>query len=164
VPSSEIFALAPDTERARAAADVLFASVSAELRALLPLSADIRHIGATAIPGCLTKGDLDIVVRVHGPDFAAAEQALASRFERNTGSARTATFAAFEDNHITPHLGVQLAAIGSEDDCFHLFADRLRKNAALVQAYNHLKRSWDGKAMDDYRRAKDEFIADVLRR
>jgi hypothetical protein len=62
MPNPELFLLAPDDARARAAAEALFASTGAEIRALLPYAADIRHIGATAVPGCLTKGDLDIVV------------------------------------------------------------------------------------------------------
>lgn len=76
----------------------------------------------------------------------------------------TPTFSAFEDNGVTPHLGVQLAAIGSEDDVFHLFAEKLRADAALVSDYNRLKRTWHGKPMPDYRKAKDAFVAEVLRR
>jgi hypothetical protein len=29
-------------------------------------------VGATSIPGCVTKGDLDVVIRVQAADFAAA--------------------------------------------------------------------------------------------
>ena len=39
------------------------AKLNASLRPLLP-TAEIEHIGATAIPGALTKGDLDVMVRV----------------------------------------------------------------------------------------------------
>jgi GrpB protein len=95
--SAEMFLLAPDDAHARAAAEALFASIRRELEALLPCAADIRHIGATAVPGCLTKGDLDIVVRVAEQDFPAADAALEGRFARNLGSIRLATFAAFED-------------------------------------------------------------------
>ena len=107
---SEPFTLA-DTESARVAAERLFASVRETLAELLPPTADIRHVGATAVPGCLTKGDLDIVVRVPANDFAAADAVLASRFARNGGSIRTDTFSAFEDGSSQPHLGVQLAVI-----------------------------------------------------
>lgn len=56
--------LAPDPEVARGAAETLFRMVASELAAVLPSSAEVLHIGATAVPGCLTKGDLDIAVRV----------------------------------------------------------------------------------------------------
>src|SRR5262245_3440981 len=135
---AEIFLLAPDDARARATADALFASIRCELEALLPCAADIRHIGATAVPGCLTKGDLDIVVRVAARDFAAADDALAARFERNLGSIRLATFAAFEDKGGTPHLGVQLVGIGSEYDDFHRFAEALRDRKSTRLNSSHL--------------------------
>lgn len=156
------FAIHPDTAAACAAADRLFARTAATLREVLPASADIRHIGATAIPGCLTKGDLDIVVRVPAGDFAAADAALANLFARNTGSTHSETFSAFEDPAASPPLGIQLAAIGSPDDCFHLFAEALLQDADLVTRYNDLKRNFDGRPMAEYRAAKDAFIAAVL--
>ena len=158
----ETFELAPDAAAACAAAERLFAAVRKELAAILPASADIRHIGATAIPGCLTKGDLDIVVRIDVQDFPAADRALEARFARNLGSDRSASFAAFEDAGATPHLGVQLVVVGSAYDDFHRFAEALRADPQLVRAYNHLKETWHGKPMDDYRAAKDAFIARAL--
>ena len=159
---SEIFELAPDVTAARAAAESLFASVRAELAAMLPVSADIRHVGATAIPGCLTKGDLDIVVRIDAQDFPVADQALEARFRRNLGSVRSASFAAFEDAGASPHLGVQLVAVGSEYDDFHRFAEALRADPELVSAYGRLKQAWHGKPMDEYGAAKGAFIAGAL--
>ncbi len=47
----------------------------AGLRVLLP-EAELDHIGATAVPGALTKGDLDILVRVSPPAFPAAVEVL----------------------------------------------------------------------------------------
>jgi GrpB-like predicted nucleotidyltransferase (UPF0157 family) len=162
--SAEIFLLAPDDAQARSAAEALFATIGVELAGLLPCAADVRHIGSTAIPGCLTKGDLDIVVRVGERDFAAAEQALEGRFARNLGSDRSAYFAAFEDGGATPHLGIQLVVIGSACDDFHPFSAALRADPALVVEYNRLKQARHGKPMDDYRRAKDAFITRVLDR
>ncbi len=129
---------------------------------MLPASADIRHIGATAVPGCLTKGDLDIVVRVAAADFATADVVLAARFARNTGSTHTDTFSAFEDADTSPHLGVQLAVAGSPDDCFHTFAEALRRDPHLLTEYNILKQGFDGQPMDVYRAAKSAFIERVL--
>ncbi len=75
----------------------LFDAVSRTLAAILLPAADIRHIGATAVPGCLTKGDLDIVVRVSDEAFKEADAALASNYVSNEGSIRTNSFSALED-------------------------------------------------------------------
>lgn len=162
MPETEIFSLHSDWEAAAAAAALLFERISAELRPLLPASAEIRHIGATAITGCLTKGDLDIVVRVDARDFTNADRLLEHAFERNTGSIRTDSFAAFEDRETSPHLGIQLTSIAGPNDDFHLFVDIVRADPALVARYNELKRRHDGRPMDEYREAKARFVTEVL--
>jgi GrpB-like predicted nucleotidyltransferase (UPF0157 family) len=158
------FLLHPEPARARAAADALFERIAALLRSTLPAGADIRHIGSTAVPGCQTKGDLDIVVRVVIEDFATADAVLAARFPRNTGSVCTDTFAAFEDATTAPHLGIQLVVIRSQFDDFHRFDAALRWDASLVERYNALKIQFHGRPMDEYRVAKNAFIAEVLAR
>lgn len=162
LPTEPDFSLHPDQEQARLGADRLFARIAAELRDLLPFSAEIRHVGATAVPGCLTKGDLDIVVRVPAEAFGAADEALAARFARNTGSKHTDGFSSFEDAATIPHLGVQLTVAGGADDYFHLFVDALLRDPELVAQYNVLKRRFDGQPMDVYRTAKSAFVEDVL--
>ena len=129
---------------------------------MLPAAAEIRHIGATAVPGCLTKGDLDIVIRVAAEDFRQTEAVLASRFARNSGSVRTDTFSAFEDKSRAPDLGVQLTVIGGPFDVFHRFVEALLLSPRLVEDYNALKRAHDNGDMAVYRAAKDAFIARVL--
>lgn len=156
------FRLVADPEQARRDAERLFARTLVVLRQHLPASADIRHIGATAIPGCLTKGDLDIVVRVPAEDFIDAEASLAALLARNAGSMRSNTFSAFEDASALPHLGVQLAVMGGPNDFFHLFVEALRNAPDLVAAYNALKRGHDGSPMHAYRKAKDRFVEAVL--
>lgn len=151
-----------DAKRARAAAQRLFATVSKLLVERLPPTAEVRHIGATAVPGCETKGDLDIVVRVPAQDFVAADAALASQFSRNKGSIRTEAFSAFEDASTDPHLGVQLAVIDGPFDNFHLFVEALRQSPQLIEDYNALKRRHDGADMETYRAAKDDFVERVL--
>jgi GrpB-like predicted nucleotidyltransferase (UPF0157 family) len=151
-----------DADYAREAAGRLFATVSKLLAERLPPTAEVRHIGATAILGCLTKGDLDIVVRIPADDFAEADAALALLFARNGGSLRTQTFSAFEDATSDPHLGVQLATIDGPSDFFHLFVAALRRSPQLVEEYNALKRRHDGVDMDVYRAAKNAFVERVL--
>ncbi|HRN84451.1 MAG TPA: GrpB family protein [Hyphomicrobium sp.] len=164
LPDAAVFSLPSDQDAARRDASRLFARVEAELRALLPASSDIRHIGATAVSGCLTKGDLDVVVRVEGVTFAESDRVLSERFARNAGSKRTDSFSAFEDGEAVPHLGVQLTVKGGPDDYFHSLTDALNRDPALVDAYNALKRRFVGQPMESYRDAKSAFIRDVLAR
>jgi GrpB-like predicted nucleotidyltransferase (UPF0157 family) len=91
-----------------------------------------------------------------------ADEGLARQFGRNLGSARSASFSAFEDSTTSPHLGIQLTAIDGPQDFFHLFVEVLKKDAALVAQYNALKQKFNGRPMDDYRSAKDDFVAKVL--
>lgn len=151
-----------DAEHAREKAQRLFEVVSASLAGMLPASTYIRHIGATAVLGCLTKGDLDIVVRVPAGDFEAVDALLAARFARNEGSLHTPSFSAFEDADCHPHLGIQLAAIDGPSDIFHVFVEALRASPTLVEGYNALKRRHDGGNMAVYRTAKDAFVERVL--
>lgn len=157
----EILRLA-DPGPASAAAWRLFASVQAELAACLPAEATIEHVGATAVPGCLGKGDLDIAVRVPPDRFAACRAVLGRRYPDNPGSVRTADFAAFQDEATEPPLGIQLVALGSELDVFVRFRDRLRTDRALAGHYNALKQAHAGRPMAAYRAAKDAFIAAAL--
>lgn len=74
----------------------MFRSLRPRLAVVLPSDAVIEHVGATAVSGCLTKGDLDISVQVDPQAFAAADLALSGLFERNAGSVRTDSFSAFK--------------------------------------------------------------------
>lgn len=158
------FLLAADQDDAHARAASAYSEVARILTARLPSSVEIRHVGATAVPGCLTKGDLDVVVRVPPEAFAEADGVLASLFARNEGSDRTETFSAFTDEAAAPPLGVQLTVMGGPYDDFHAFVEALRASPSLLHAYNALKREQDGVDMDAYRLVKHEFVERVLSR
>ena len=160
--NEEILQLVSDRRAAAQSASDLFGHVAEKLAALLPSGSIIEHVGATAIADCETKGDLDIAVRVNSQDFDTADCALAAVYSRNPGSIRTDAFSAFEDADSDPHLGVQLVVVGSQFDVFHLFRDRLAANPALVVQYNALKRQWQNRPMEDYRRAKAAFVERVI--
>ncbi|AWN38105.1 GrpB family protein [Methylobacterium radiodurans] len=157
----EILRLAEPELSARAAR-IQFARVRAELRARLPAEAEIEHVGATAVPGCLGKGDLDIAVRVPSGCFAVCLAQLGQRYAGNPGSVRTTDFAAFIDEAADPPLGIQLVVLGSVLDVFVRFRHRLHAEPGLVVRYNALKRAHAGRCMAAYRAAKSDFIAAVL--
>jgi GrpB-like predicted nucleotidyltransferase (UPF0157 family) len=141
-----------------ARADALYEQVEWMLRTRLP-NADVHHVGSTAVRGSITKGDLDVVVRVTRDAFHAAEDLLESVFERNTESSRSEDFAAFLDKTTNPELGVQLVVVGGAADTFLAWRRKLQTDEELREKYNELKRAYEGSRMDEYREAKAEFIA-----
>ncbi|MBI5067023.1 MAG: GrpB family protein [Deltaproteobacteria bacterium] len=133
---------------------------TALLAVLLP-GADLQHVGSTAVPGSLTKGDLDIQVRVEAAAFADAEAVLSRNYARNAGSPSLPGFAAFEKPDAHPSIGLQLTAIGGEWDLFWRFREVLLARPDLRARYDDLKRAHEGKPMAGYRRAKDRFFEEL---
>ncbi len=155
--------------RIRPGAEVLasvraaFADHSARIARVLPEAA-IEHVGSTAIPGALTKGDLDLLVRTPAERFAGAVAALRDRYAVHQPENWTPTYASFADrgSH-DPPVGVQLVVAGSADDAlFAPFRDALIADPQLLAQYNALKRGLDGAEYDDYTDAKQAFIERVL--
>ncbi|GGE59597.1 GrpB family protein [Priestia taiwanensis] len=124
--------------------------------------ADIQHVGSTAIPYSITKGDLDIQVRVWKKDFEKAVEMLSTLYDVNEGSTETSFFKAFQDDTLVIPVGVQLTVIDSELDIFWKIRDTLLTNDELRVEYDNLKRTFEGKSMEAYREAKDEFLERVL--
>ena len=151
-----------DAEEVFERADALYERVERMLRIRLP-NADIHHVGSTAVRGSVTKGDLDVVVRVARSAFCLAEEVLASIFERNLESSRSEDFAAFLDKTTDPELGVQLVVEGGAADTLLAWRRGLQTDAELREQYNELKRAYDGRQMNEYRDAKAEFIGRHLR-
>ncbi|MEE8630652.1 MULTISPECIES: hypothetical protein [Methylobacterium] len=57
----DILLLMPDAGVAQLEAERAFSALLTVLTPILPATADVSHVGATSIPGCVTKGDLDVV-------------------------------------------------------------------------------------------------------
>ncbi|WP_059173154.1 GrpB family protein [Bacillus sp. FJAT-27445] len=138
-------------------AEKAFTFHKAVIGMMLP-EADIQHVGSSAIPNSITKGDLDIQVRVKPGQFTQAVQKLSKLYELNEGSTKTETFRAFKDDTVTPPLGVQLTVINSEFDFFWKFRDVLLMNDQYRQEYDELKKNFEGKDMELYREAKNQFF------
>ena len=144
-------------------AEAAFQLHRSELTKLLPF-AEIVHIGSTAVLGALTKGDLDILVRVVTPEsLARADEILARIYERNSGSDKNEEFSSFKNDAAVPPLGIQVALKGSRYDRFVIFRDRLRNSESLLQEFNDLKLRFNGKSMEEYRRAKAEFVQRAIK-
>ena len=143
------------TEEVSEKIDRLFESEKAKLSELFP-HADIKHIGGTSVPGTISKGDLDINVRVDQAGFNSVIEKLKTIYEINQPNNWTAGFASFKDDSCD--LGVQVTAIGSSDDCFITQRDYLRAHPEKVTELNQLKEKFEGKSMDEYRKEKGVFF------
>lgn len=132
-------------------------------RAILTLNpnANVEHIGASSIPGAVSKGDLDIFVGVDAADFDSTIQKLKSlnvREKQNT--LRTEALCMLES--LQEDIALQVVVKGSEFEFFLSFRDQLRTHPKLVQEYNELKWGCTGLSQDEYRSRKSAFIERVL--
>lgn len=145
------------------AAEVL-AKVGARIAAALP-DVEVHHIGATAIAGALTKGDLDVVLRVGSQDFAAATEKLRAVFDVKQPENWTPYFASFgSDSDFALSVGVQLVIENSEADFFLFARDYLASHPEALAAYNQLKRNFSGLGPEAYWAAKERFFAEIIAR
>jgi len=136
----------------------LFQEQRKRLLSHLPF-AEVYHIGSTAISGSITKGDLDVNVRVKQHEFTKAVTLLRAMYSINQPTNRTATFASLKDDSLGMDFGVQLTTIGSSEDTFLVHRDILLSYPELVEQLNILKMKFEGKLMDEYRKAKSDFFA-----
>lgn len=141
-----------------------FAEHRRRIAPLLPAT-EIEHIGSTSIPGALTKGDLDLFVRVDAGGFPPAVTALRAMYAVHQPENWTPTYASFIDPAASkPPVGVQLVVGGSpDDDLFGPFRQAIIADPNLLAAYNELERGHDGSDYDTYTDARAEFIERVMR-
>jgi GrpB-like predicted nucleotidyltransferase (UPF0157 family) len=146
-------------EEIRERVAAIFARRREELEEMLP-GARVEHVGSTAVPGSLTKGDLDICVIVAPEEFEPAGRVLAERFrihQPENWSPTLASFVAPPEDGID--VGVQLVPAGSPDErTFVGWRDRLRADPELRARYDDLKRRHHDGGMDAYRAAKEQLI------
>jgi GrpB-like predicted nucleotidyltransferase (UPF0157 family) len=146
--------------------DLAEAAVAAHGRIVLELvpGATVEHVGATAVPGALTKGDVDVLVRVGEAEFPAAVEALSREYSIHQPHNWTPALASFTDpDSAELPVGIQLVVRGSDaDKFFGPFRDALISSDALLAEYNELKRGLDGLEYERYTERKGQFIERVL--
>ena len=131
---------------------------------LMPGS-EVEHVGSTAVPGALTKGDVDLLVRVSSDQFGRAVKALGDVYSVHQPDEWTPRYASFvAPGEKDPPVGVQVAVAGSQEDRFFgPFRDALIADPELLAEYNALKRRLDGAEYERYTDAKAEFVERTLR-
>jgi GrpB-like predicted nucleotidyltransferase (UPF0157 family) len=133
-----------------------------QLHALLP-DAELCHIGATALPRGVTKGDVDILARVAPEHFAAAVAALRTHFGVKQPDNWTAAFASFGDDvgYALP-VGIQLVIKDSRDDFLLFLHQYLLSHPDTLEEYTRLKQTHASEGAESYWQAKDAFLGKVL--
>lgn len=125
-------------------------------------TAEVVHTGATSIGSLLTRGDLDIHVRVPSAYFAAAAAALGHMYRPYRPEMWTVGFAAYTRALGTLPIGVALTSIGGEHDRrFKTAWDRLATDEALIDEYNALKLRHAGGDETEYEAEKAAFFTRV---
>lgn len=114
------------------------------------------------MPGALTKGDVDLAVRVPKSLFCDAIRALESVYAVHQPENWTATYASFKEEPLKDlPVGVQLSVRDSQDDHFVATRDLLRSDTDLLSDYNALKSS-HGNDNETYRAAKAAFFENLV--
>ena len=141
----------------------VFAEVASQVRCLLPL-ARIEHIGASSIPGAVSKGDLDICVVVAQEEHISTVRALQTAgYAIKEGTLRTAELCMLVSPRSDLDTALQVVTAGSRFEFFMQFRDALRADPALVERYNQLKTDFASAGEDRYREEKARFIEAVLK-
>lgn len=149
------------SENIRASSEKLFQQERSRILETLP-RADVQHIGASSIPGTITKGDLDINVRVSRKDFKKAVELLKKLYGITQPENWSNDFASFKkDGYFDLDLGVQLVIIDSKSDDFVKIRDLLLDRPDLVEKSNKMKMKFEGKSMEKYRKEKAEFFENL---
>ncbi|MHA7209961.1 GrpB family protein [Arthrobacter sp. MDT1-65] len=117
---------------------------------------ELTLTGGSSIEGLLTKGDIDLHLRVTSDDFAVAVSRLRGLYAVARKDIWTPWFAVFEQAS-TPPVGVAVTILDSEHDRrFVRSWERMRLDKTARQQYNMLKVQ-----SDDVEEAKSLFFTDL---
>jgi GrpB-like predicted nucleotidyltransferase (UPF0157 family)/GNAT superfamily N-acetyltransferase len=137
----------------------LFESVSN----LVP-QARIEHVGASSVNGCISKGDLDILVAVDKESFQVALEKIKSlEFYEKKDTLRTDELCMLiTDKYEGEDVAIQLIVRGSEFEKFLRLRDILRSCPDILEQYNNLKRISESLDETEYREKKSRFVSSIL--
>ena len=142
----------------------IYQDLSIQIKNILP-TADVEHIGSSAIQGALSKGDLDILVRVNRSEFEAAITSIMNLgFKIKTDTLKDENLCMLITSQLSEDVAIQLITRNSQYEDFVKFRDILNQNQDLIIKYNQLKLESVGDSPDTYRSKKSKFIQEVLSR
>ncbi|MFT4020958.1 MAG: GrpB family protein [Acinetobacter sp.] len=139
----------------------LFIFYQTKILQLLP-DAKVEHIGSSAIPHAISKGDLDIYIEVESSQFEKAISLLTTlSFKEKQNTLRTPDLCMLESCN-GDNVAFQLVRTGSKFQNFLTFRDQLCLSSSLLAQYNSLKQNCIGMHPSEYRQIKASFIEQVL--
>jgi GrpB-like predicted nucleotidyltransferase (UPF0157 family) len=127
------------------------------LEGILP-NVDIQQIGSSSVPGAIGKFDVDIQIRVTPEQFPVVSEIMTKNFiEKHKERLWTNELAVFksEGDDLIDYV---ITVIGAKCDDYYRVRDFLISNPDMLNKYNELKRSYEGKPYSEYRQAKGEFL------
>lgn len=152
-----------DAAQYQSSASAVFDEVAQDIAQSLP-HARVEHVGASSIPGAISKGDLDICVVVPAASHDSAVAALvAAGYAVKQDTLRTPALCMLLSSRSDWDVALQVVAEGSEFEFFMRFRDALRASPALVEQYNQIKRDAATLGGERYRDDKARFIQAVLK-
>ncbi|MEI6075901.1 MAG: GrpB family protein [Verrucomicrobiota bacterium] len=124
---------------------------------------ELHHIGATAVPGALTKGDIDVLMRIEFSGFPAVVDVLKQHFQIKQLANWTPEFASFgDDTTYALPVGIQVVVKDSSVDFFLFHRDHFIENSEALTEYNGLKMARCEDGQEAYWNAKNEFLSRIL--
>ena len=139
----------------------LFNSYKKDISTLLPF-AKVEHIGSSAIPHAISKGDLDIYIEVMPDQFEfAINQLKTLNFIEKQNTLRTHELCMLESLN-NDDVAFQVVVADSVFTFFLTFRNKLIDSPLLVHEYNQLKLQCSHLDPDQYRAIKSDFINRVL--
>ena len=161
-PPDEIPALRPGSEVIGAARAIL----AAEQARLAPLLGEheLVLLGGSSLPAALTKGDVDLHLRVPAADQGRTVAALRAVYQVVHPEIWQESLATFAVPGTALPTGVAVTPAGSEHDLrFRRCWQRLAADPALVEAYNAVKLRYRDRP-GEYERHKSAFFDMVMDR
>jgi GrpB-like predicted nucleotidyltransferase (UPF0157 family) len=142
--------------------NILFEKVRSLLLKELP-GLRIEHIGASSVPGAVSKGDLDVLVGVAQYDFYNIRLALEKLgFQEKLNTLRTENLCMLFTEEFNHDVAIQLIVNGSEFENFITFRELLRSNKTILDKYNEIKRGASILGEDEYRALKSKWVEEIL--
>ncbi len=127
------------------------------------LASDLLHeVGSTAIEGAIGKQDIDFLVRAPESEFVDIRKLLDTHFQRNPDQLSNDIYQGYNVESDLD-VAIQLTVEDGPYDNFLDFRNQIRSNPELKSLYNQLKRQYNGRSMEEYRDAKNEFIQSTLK-
>ncbi|NDI84369.1 GrpB family protein [Undibacterium crateris] len=137
--------------------------VAREVTRLIP-GCRVEHVGSSAIPGVVSKGDIDVCVVVPAQQHQSVVTALElAGYAVKRDTLRTPELCMLLSPRANVDVALHVVAEGSRFEFFMRFRDALLASPTLVKQYNEVKQNACGMSPEEYRNAKSAFIASVLR-